>query len=167
MTIVERTDKYIDLTGIRDHTVNNLNIVHAAFVAKTHTGYAIFHVYQAAYMEDGKSILAPLQMETFGGTVCDKSKKANNGEQPYFQSHDGHKVPMSMRQGLMYIDVRPVRDSEWGELPHVHLTSDSDWDPSEYDHEVDPDWSSITKDTVSEHYADKPYDTNGDIIVEE
>ena len=71
--------------------------------------------------------------------MCDKSKKANNGEQPYFQSHDGHKVPMSMRQGLMYIDVRPVRDSEWGELPRVHLTSDADWDPSEYDHEVDPD----------------------------
>ena len=67
----------------------------------------------------------------------------------------------------MCVDVRPVHDSEWGELPHVHLTSDTDWDPSEYDHEVDPDWSSVTKDTVREHCADKPCDINGDVIVEE
>ena len=26
------TDRYIDMSGIKDHTVNNLNIVHAAFV---------------------------------------------------------------------------------------------------------------------------------------
>ena len=41
VTIVKRTDKCIDLTGIRDHTVKNLNIVHAAFVAKTRSGCAI------------------------------------------------------------------------------------------------------------------------------
>ena len=36
MTLVERTDQFIDLTGIEDHTVRALNIVHAAFVAKSH-----------------------------------------------------------------------------------------------------------------------------------
>ena len=45
MTIVTRTDKFIDLTGIEDHTVHELNIVHAACVAKTHLGNVILHVY--------------------------------------------------------------------------------------------------------------------------
>ena len=30
MTIVSGTNKYIDLTGIEDHTVRELNIAHAA-----------------------------------------------------------------------------------------------------------------------------------------
>ena len=69
MTLVERTDQFIDLTGIEDHTVRALNIVHAAFVAKSHLGYTIFHAYQGAYMPDGKSILSPLQLEANQGTV--------------------------------------------------------------------------------------------------
>ena len=32
---------------------------------------------------------------------------------------------------------------------------------------MDPDWSSVTKDAVREHHADKPCDVNGDIIIEE
>ena len=43
MTIVSRTNKCIDLTGIEDHTVQELNIVHAACVAKTHLGVATLH----------------------------------------------------------------------------------------------------------------------------
>ena len=90
MAILERSDKFIDLTGIEDHTVRQLNIVHAACVAKTHLGYVILHVYQGAYMPDGKSILSPVQLESNGATVLDKAKSTNGGEQPYIQSMDGH-----------------------------------------------------------------------------
>ena len=82
MTILDRTDRYIDLTGIEDHTVRELNVVEAAGVVHTHRGNVIVHVYQGAYMPDGKSILAPLQIEAFGGTVIDKAKGANHGQQP-------------------------------------------------------------------------------------
>ena len=44
MTVIERTSKFIDLTGIEDHTVRELNIVHAACVAKTHRGHVILHL---------------------------------------------------------------------------------------------------------------------------
>ena len=54
MSIVSRTNKYIDLTGIEGHTVRELNIVHTACVAKTHLGDVILHVHQGAYMPDGK-----------------------------------------------------------------------------------------------------------------
>ena len=59
MTVLDRTDDFIDLTGIEDHTARELNLVHAAFVAKTHLREVIVHVYQGAYMPDGKSMLAP------------------------------------------------------------------------------------------------------------
>ena len=165
MSIVTRTDRFIDLTGIEDHTVRELNIVHAACVAKTHLGYVIAHVYQGAYMPDGKSILAPLQIEANGGAVCDKSKKVNKGTQPYVQAADGHTIPLSMRHGLLYADVRPVRDSEWDTLPHVHLTSDQEWDPRLYDHEVDDDWDADLRDhdPVEHYYRDRPYDRFGNL----
>ena len=163
MTLVERTDQFIDLTGIEDHTVRALNIVHAAFVAKSHLGYTIFHVYQGAYMPDGKSILSPLQLEANQGTVLDKAKEANEGKQPYVQSPDGYCIPMAMRQGLMYIDIRPVRESEWESLPHCHLTSDQPWDPSIFDHEVDPDWEVPDPEPVQEYYANRTYDRFGNI----
>ena len=137
MTIVTRTDKFIDLTGIEDHTVRELNIVHAACVAKTHLGNVILHVYQGAYMPDGKSILSPLQLEANGCIVNDKAKGLNEGIQPHVQTPDGHRFPLTMHHGLMYADVRPVQDNEWEQLPHVHLTADADWDPSIYDHGVD------------------------------
>ena len=151
MTIVSRTNKCIDLTGIEDHTVRELNIVHAACVVKTHLGYVILHIYQGAYMPDGKSILAPLQLEANGCTVVDKARGLNGGEQPYVQSPDGYRFPLSMIHGLMYANVRPVLDSEWDTLPHVHLTSDSEWDPSIYDHDIDKDWHNDLEDPVEEH----------------
>ena len=43
----------------------------------------------------------------------DKARALNGGEQPYIQTPDGYRIPLTMYQGLMYIDVRPVRDDEW------------------------------------------------------
>ena len=115
-------------------------------------------------MPDGKSILAPLQIEAHGGTVCDKAKAANNGEQPYVQSYDGHRIPLSMRHGLLHTDIRPVRDSERGPLPHVHLTSDNKWDPRVHDHETDKDWATKFDDPVEAHCRDLPCDRFGEMV---
>ena len=164
MTIVDRTDKFIDLTGIEDHTVRQLNIVHAACVVKTHLGDTIMHIYQGAYMPDGKTILSPIQMEAHGCTVVDTCMQQNDGKQPYVQSPDGYRIPLCMRQGLLYADVRPVRDSEWESLPHIHMTSDTPWEPDRFDHEVDPDWMKDEIDPVEEHYKDQPYDRHGNLV---
>ena len=90
MSIISRTEKYIDLTGIQEHTVNELNLVHAAGVVETQLGPVIAHVCQGAHMPDGKTILAPIQMEAHGCTVVDKAKGLNNGIQPYIQSREGY-----------------------------------------------------------------------------
>ena len=148
MSIIDRTDKFIDLMGIEDHTVRKLNIVHTAAVVDTHLGKAIAHLYQAASMTDGQSILSPVQMEAHGCTVMDSN---TNGKQPFIQSPDGYRIPICMRQGLLYVDMRPVLDSEWEKLLHIHLTSDTPWEPNKFDHEVDPEWMTDEGDPVKEH----------------
>jgi hypothetical protein len=35
---------------------------------------------------------------------------------------------------LARLDIRPHTDNEFETLPHVHLTSELEWDPSELDH---------------------------------
>ena len=114
-------------------------------------------------MPDGQTILAPLQMEAHGCTVMDSTKAHNDGKQPYIQSPDGYRIPLNMRQGLLYADIRPVLDSEWDTLLHVHLTDDTPWEPNKYDHEVDPEWMTDEGDPVEEHYKDLPYDRHGDV----
>ena len=159
-SLVERTDKYIDLTGIADHTVRKLNITHNAAVVDTHLGKVIAHIYQGASMTDGQTILAPVQMEAHGCTVMDGN---TDGKQPYIQTSDGYRIPMCKRQGLLYVDMRPVLDAEWEQLPHIHLTSDTPWDPSRFDHEVDPNWMEGEADPVEEHYRDQPFDRLGNL----
>ena len=97
MSIISRTEKYIDLTGIQEHTVNELNLVHAAGVVETQLGPVIAHVCQGAHMPDGKTILAPIQMEAHGCTVVDKARGLNAGIQPYIQTHEGYRFPLALR----------------------------------------------------------------------
>ena len=52
-----------------------------------------------------------------GGTQCIKT--------PH-----GHVSPLAMQQSLAYLDMRPCTKCVFDELPHVVLTSDSEWDPT-------------------------------------
>ena len=167
MLVYERTEKFIDLTGIEDHTVQALNIIHAVGVMESHLGPVIAHVHQGAYMPDGKTILSPIQMEAYGCTVVDKAKGVNDGVQPTITSREGYHFPLAMRHGLMYVDVRPPLKEEWDRLPHVYLTKDQEWDPRIYDHEVDPDWKSHVEDKVEEIHQDLPYNERGTMDLEE
>ena len=134
------TDRYIDMTGIKDHTVSNLNIVHAAFVTQSNQGPVICHLPESASMPGGKTILSTLQMEANGCVVVSTSARLNAGQQPYIRSPDGYYFPMSMSEGLSYLAIRPVRDEEWDTLPHTYLTKDTPWDPSQFDHAITPQW---------------------------
>jgi len=48
-------------------------------------------------------------------------------------------IPLNIRNGLAYMDMRAPIGNEFSELPHVVLTSDVDWDPKVLDCEFDPD----------------------------
>ena len=55
---------------------------------------------------------------------------------------DGYIFPLSIKQGLPYLRMRPFTQSEYDTLPHVIMTSDKVWDPSIFDNDVDPNDSS-------------------------
>ena len=64
----------------------------------------------------------------------------------------------------MCTDIRPVRDSKHGSLPHVHLTSDDKWDPRVHDHEIDKDWPTKFDDPVEMHHRNLPHDRFGEMV---
>ena len=160
MTIISVSDVRIDLSGLDEHTVRELSIVHAACVIESQNGPVITHWPQQASMPDSKSVLSTVQMEAHGCIVNDKPMKVT-GEQPFIQSPDGYKFPLKTRQGLMYLDCRPVRDDEWEKMPHTYMCSDTPWDPRVYDGEVDKSWFGKQEETVDKKLEDMPYNKYG------
>ena len=55
-------------------------------------------------------------------------------------THEGYAIPLHVRDGLYYMDMKAASDEELGTLPHVFLTADAPWNPSIVDEEfsVDP-----------------------------
>ena len=159
--IGDRTDRYIDVTGIKDHTIQELNIVEALFVAKSTRGNMVVHCPESAHMPGAKTIIAPIQMEAHGCKVVDKPPAANDGIQPYIETPDGYRFPLSIRDGLPYLDIRPPLDEEMETLVHVYFTGSAEWDPRILDQEVKPEWYTETKDNVEEYYDGMPFDRHG------
>src|SRR5207253_2574065 len=57
------------------------------------------------------------------------------GGKQRIETPDGYIIPLNVRNGLLYMTIRPFTDYEWDILPHVVLTADVDWDPSILDFE--------------------------------
>ena len=57
-------------------------------------------------------------------------------------------IPINFRNGLPFISMRPYKDKEWDELPHVTITADIDWDPTILDNELEDneEWVNTLKD---------------------
>ena len=161
MAIGDRTDRYIDVTGIQNHTVGELNIVEGICVARSTIGDTVIHIPEGAHMPDGKTILSSIQMEHNGCKVIDVAPEANKGKPPHIISPEGYIFPMSIRQGLPILDIRPPLEGEMNDLPHVYLTGNSEWDPSRFDSEAKLDAFSQNKDDVEQHFQEMPYTQDG------
>jgi hypothetical protein len=100
----------------------------------------ILIMHQYAHSGKGHSIHASPQLEWNGVDVDDKSARVSGKQR--LVTFDGFSIPIKIRRGLPYIDMRPHTDQEWEELPHVLLTEDANWDPTHMDHKQgdDPAW---------------------------
>ncbi len=163
MNVGLRTDRYIDVTGIRNHTEHELNIVEGTCVAASTEGNKILHIMEGAHMPNGRTIFASIQLEAFGCKVVDLAPEANGGIQPHIVSPEGYIFPMTIRQGLPILDIRPVLEDEWDRLQHVYLTSSEEWNPSLLDCEVQPGWNEANKGKVNEYFEGLPYDRHGNV----
>jgi hypothetical protein len=162
MRIIERTNRTINLSGIDDHTVRNLTIVTAGGVVRTQKGNVVLVVHQTADMtRDSKTILSCGQMEDFGCTVNEKPKRIS-GRTPFIKTIEGYSIPISIRDGLPYIRMRPFRDNDWDSLPHVSITSPASWEPSIMDAKVKDKWYQ-EQEEVLEGVAASPFDEFGNL----
>ena len=116
----------INLSGLDDHQVNKLRIAHSVALINSTEGKCIGHWFQMAHMPNGKSILSTLQMEAYGCVVNDKPAMISK-EHPFVKSPCGKIFPLSTRQGLMYLDIKPPTDGGLEKYPHVYFTADEDW----------------------------------------
>jgi hypothetical protein len=98
-SIILRSGKRIDLCGVDNHTIRNLEIGTAGAVVKTTKGEVILVMHQYALMPDTKTIHSSGQLEHYGNTVQDKSPKFGHGP-PVITTVSGHQIPMYIKNGL-------------------------------------------------------------------
>ena len=125
----------VDVTGIADSEVSDLKIAQAAGLVETVDGPVILIMSQYAVLGSGKTIHSKGQMEHFGIVIDDRSRR--NGGAQCMVTTEGYVVPISIRDGLPRIDMRPPSQAELDKYPHVFVTSDSPWDPAILDEEFD------------------------------
>jgi hypothetical protein len=132
--------QYVNVEGIDGHIMEQRRLVRAGVVTHSNCGPVILIMHQYAHSGKGHSIHSSPQLEWNGINVDDKSARVGGKQQPV--TFDGFSIPINIRCGLPYIDMRPHTDQECEELPHVLLTEDTNWDPTHMDHEQgdDPAW---------------------------
>ena len=124
-----------DITGITNNSVEDLPIQTGAAVIQTHKGSVIGVFHQYANYGKGKSIHSVHQLQSFGNVV-DTTAKSFGGRQ-CLTTPCGYFIPLHIRDGLAYMDMRAPTEKEMSELPTVFFTSDAEWNPKH----VDNEWS--------------------------
>ena len=140
LRVIHRTSRKVDVQGIDNHRINDVFIGTAGGVITTQHGPAIGIFHNYALFGQGTSIHSPAQMESFKLNVCDKSVHVGGIQR--IKTPDGYQIPLSFKNGLPRMNVRPYTDHEWETLPHVILTSELEWDPAtlDFDPTDDEQW---------------------------
>ena len=69
MLVLEGSERYVDVSGLAGHKVNQLRIVTSQALIQTHRGPVIATFHQMAHLGTGKSILSCIQMEHYGAII--------------------------------------------------------------------------------------------------
>ena len=133
MTVLETTFDRIDVTGIGGFTKQNVPIVTGASYIETTTGPIIGVFHQYAQFQGQKSIHSANQLRHMGNHVGD-TPKLYGGTQSV-RTSCGRIIPLSIRGGLPYMDMRTPTEEELESLPRVTMTSDMPWRPEDIDNE--------------------------------
>ena len=124
-------DRRVSICGIDNHEINSISIVTAGGVTQTTSREVIIILHQHTYHGKGKTIHSAGQIKHFKNLVDNRSIKV--GGKQYIWTNNGYKIPVSIKDGLPYMPLRPHTDKEWENLPHIVLISDVDWDPTVLD----------------------------------
>ena len=105
--IIERLNRHVDVQGIDNHQLNNVPIVTAGGVTKTHRGDVIVILNQYAYTGQGTSIHSSAQIESYKNLVDDRAIKAGGNQ--VLRTHDGYSIPLNIKNALPRMHLRPQR----------------------------------------------------------
>ena len=131
--ILSETGQRCDVTGITNNAVTDLPIVQAAGLIQSSIGPIIGIYNQYASIGDGKSVHSCAQLQSFG-TMIDDVPIACGGTQR-IATQEGYIVPLSICDGLAYMDMSPPSADDLERYPHVIFTLDDAWDPLLLDNE--------------------------------
>ena len=165
--VLHVADRQVDVQGIDNHQLTNIPIVTAAGVVDTQKGPVVVILNQYAHVKHGRTIHSAAQMEAHGIKVDDHA--IPNGGKQRIIAQSGFVIPLQVRSGLVYMDMRPPTDQELAipsdrALPQVILTSDLDWHPSSIDYEHDSDqWFDAMTD-LPDLESDTPFDDYGEYL---
>jgi hypothetical protein len=160
--VMFKNDHTVNICGIDKHQIADIEIGTVGGVVETHKGPVIAVMHQYALLGKGPSIHSPGQIEHFKNQVDDKS--INVGGSQTITTFDGYVIPLTVKDGLVWLKMRPFTDEEYGSLPHVILTDERSWDPSVLDNEVFDkekwfDWYSKNQATFGSEYLEAtPHD---------
>jgi len=98
-------------------------------------------------------------MEAYANKVNERSLRFDPKGQ-LITTNDGFELPLNIRNGLAYLDIRPYTDSEWDTLPHVTMTSDVAWDLLTLDGEF-PSTDISPTPTANDYDNGTPFDPFG------
>ena len=125
---------HVDITGVGGDILQRLPLVQCASMVDTiDEGPIILILSQYAHKPSAKTIHSKSQVEHFGRIVYDSALLS--GGQQMVVTHEGYAIPLHVRDGLYYMDMKAALDDELDTLPHVFLTADAPWNPSIVDEE--------------------------------
>ena len=135
---IEHTGKFCDLSGIDNHEMTHIPLITAGSLVRTNNGDVIVIMHNYAKVPGHKTIHSSHQLVSNGISVDDRHHM--EGGTHTITTNEGYKIPLSFRNGLPYMDMRPYTDTEYATLPHVVLTSREHWHPNTNDFEIDSSW---------------------------
>ena len=125
--------RHVDVQQVFGGSQSNIKIGNFGGVAESEHGQnviLIFHDY-AVLTKANRTVHSSIQLE-HGGNIVDDRHPTHGGSLTMTTSN-GIVFPLSFRQGLTYLRLRPFTDNEWETLPRVPVTRPNPWDPSIYD----------------------------------
>ena len=161
--VIYETLNTADVTGIGENSISNLPLCTVAAIIQTHKGPIIGLFHQYAHYGTGQTVHSVNQFKSFGIMVDDTPRQFQNGKQR-LETPDGYIIPISIRNGLPYIDMAPPTDEDMESYPHVLFTSDLSWDPQSLDNEYSSADLDLTEgDVLGPAYRPNDINDVGDI----
>ena len=115
--IWHNVDRRVDVRRIDNHEITSNPLVTAGGIINSVNGEIIIIMNQYSYYGKGRTIHLSGQLECCENLVDDKSVKVKGTQ--CIVTNDGFKIPISIKNGLLYIPLRTYINAEWDTLPHM------------------------------------------------